>query len=418
MEKNHNSRDNFFLNIFENVSVLIGFLMPVFPRLLPILIGILFINAIAEFKFKFRFRQLLQSKIILAIIFYYGLNILSLLWSQNIDAGLFDNQVKLSLFILPLLLFSERNLSSHIEKKIRLAFILGCATSSIYMLSIALYEYFQTGVNHFTYITLSKIFHPSYISMYLLLAIVFIWDDYLKKRKHIFFFFLILCLLCLTTILLSSKINILILISLMLLYGFISLFQFKKNKNPAIITFIFIFISVFVILSNKNISGRISQSIDTLFSEKKTDRNETASTGARILIWEAGLELLKEKCLMGVGCGDVKDELVKKYEVMGFDGIARTKLNAHNQYLQTAISAGILGLALLLYIIINSIYRGFKEQNMLIILFFAIIAVNFSVESMLETQAGVIFFAFFSSILLKARNHKSNMDADHGIHIL
>jgi hypothetical protein len=41
-----------------------------------------------------------------------------------------------------------------------------------------------------------------------------------------------------------------------------------------------------------------------------------------------------------------------------------------------------------------------NEKKIILVFFVALIALNFLPESMLETQAGVMFYAFFNSILV------------------
>ena len=86
------------------------------------------------------------------------------------------------------------------------------------------------------------------------------------------------------------------------------------------------------------------------------------------------------------------------------------KLNAHNQFIQTFISIGVLGfLTLLASIIIPMIY-AIKRNNMIYVFFLLLFFINILVESMLENQAGVVFYAFFSSFLLMVSYKKTITD--------
>jgi O-antigen ligase len=76
------------------------------------------------------------------------------------------------------------------------------------------------------------------------------------------------------------------------------------------------------------------------------------------------------------------------------------KLNAHNQFLQTFIGTGIIGFVLLLLITIGTLIYGFVKKNYILALFSTLIFFNFLVESMLQAQAGFIFFVFFLVVYL------------------
>ena len=77
------------------------------------------------------------------------------------------------------------------------------------------------------------------------------------------------------------------------------------------------------------------------------------------------------------------------------------EINAHNMFLETIISVGIIGLALLLayFIIPLVIWIKRKSFDMLYFSFLMIIAFNGLFESVNEGQVGIIFFCFFNSLL-------------------
>lgn len=83
------------------------------------------------------------------------------------------------------------------------------------------------------------------------------------------------------------------------------------------------------------------------------------------------------------------------------DAIANT-LNTHNQYFETIISLGIIGLILLLGYFIVPIFIMIKNKNFSIIylIFILIISFNAFFEAIFERQCGIIFFNFFNMLLL------------------
>jgi O-antigen ligase len=82
--------------------------------------------------------------------------------------------------------------------------------------------------------------------------------------------------------------------------------------------------------------------------------------------------------------------------------------NAHNQFLQTFITLGIIGFLILSLSLILPAYYTFRHKHFLYLLFLIIVSINFLVESMLETQAGVVFYAFFNSIMFFMLIKESN----------
>ena len=61
--------------------------------------------------------------------------------------------------------------------------------------------------------------------------------------------------------------------------------------------------------------------------------------------------------LLCVGTGDIKDELIAAYKDSGMDYIA-SKIKFHNQYLQSFLAIGILGLFSLLAILFCHYFYG------------------------------------------------------------
>jgi len=81
-------------------------------------------------------------------------------------------------------------------------------------------------------------------------------------------------------------------------------------------------------------------------------------------------------------------------------GAYKQRLNVHNQFLETFVGQGILGDIILLLLLIYPFIQSLKKQNYLFALFLLLIGINFLFESMLNRQAGVLFFAFFYSYFI------------------
>ncbi|MBR6776092.1 MAG: hypothetical protein IKM23_10360, partial [Bacteroidales bacterium] len=77
------------------------------------------------------------------------------------------------------------------------------------------------------------------------------------------------------------------------------------------------------------------------------------------------------------------------------------ELNAHNQFSDTIIAVGVIGLLLLLTFFAYPIYLWIKNKNFDIVFFslLLIIAFNSLFESVLERQMGIMFFVFFYFLL-------------------
>ncbi len=94
-----------------------------------------------------------------------------------------------------------------------------------------------------------------------------------------------------------------------------------------------------------------------------------------------------------------KLKVIVEYEKLGMKGALEHKLNAHNEFYQVFISLGLIGFIFLILSLILPLFFAIKTNNGIYILFLVIVILNFLPESMLETQAGVMFYAFFNSLL-------------------
>jgi O-antigen ligase len=181
----------------------------------------------------------------------------------------------------------------------------------------------------------------------------------------------------------------------------------KKNIISALLM-MGLLISSFLFLNvyfTPNFSTRIPKAsaiIETIKGNNIEHKKITTSTdgnGRRILVWKAATEIIIENFWIGVGTGDAKDKMLEKYQEKGMVSEYENKLNSHNQYLNTFIAIGIIGFVILLLCFLLPLYFSYKEKTFLFAAFVCITGINFLVESMLETQVGVIFYAFFYTLL-------------------
>ena len=115
----------------------------------------------------------------------------------------------------------------------------------------------------------------------------------------------------------------------------------------------------------------------------------------RFDIWRNFTDVFQDNSIFtGAGVGDVKRALVQVYEKKGIESPSKPT-ECHNQFIQTLVACGVLGLLLLLTIIGYAFWLAYKNRDLVLLLFMLIISINFMFESVLERVFGVIFFAFF-----------------------
>ncbi|MGV6860635.1 MAG: O-antigen ligase family protein [Putridiphycobacter sp.] len=344
---------------------------------------------------KFRF-----NKSLISLMTLYVLLVLGLLWTQNRSAGQFDLEVKMSLFIFPFF-FSFLEYQKSSIKVIIYSFLSGLLLSALFLLYFAYLNFsINYQIDHFFYVNLSTILHPSYLSFYVIVGLLVLLND-LKNGKFQLFknkliYVLLIVFLFLFNVLLLSKIGLVV--SFIVVFWFIGQWIYIQKKYVKGLGLLMLMFCCFYLAYQQSpyVKQRVKEFVSGLSSS--SDQPQHGSTAIRLEIWSQGLELIKHKPLFGYGTGDVKDELMRQYKTNGVEEAFAKKLNAHNQFIQMTIAVGLLGFA----IFTLAFYFGFTESLasknhyyfgfLLISLFFML------PESMLENQAGTIAFGLFFSL--------------------
>jgi O-antigen ligase len=131
---------------------------------------------------------------------------------------------------------------------------------------------------------------------------------------------------------------------------------------------------------------------------KRNEKNST--TEIRISLWSDAFEVFKDAPLFGYGIGDGLNKMIDKHNENGNTKAGLLRLNAHNQYLETATQTGIVGLVSLFLILLIPLIISIRDRYELLFLCIVIISINFLFESMLVRLTGVLFLAFWLNFLL------------------
>jgi O-antigen ligase len=369
----------------------LAFMLPLYHKFMPILIVLLAIRVLIDF-FSSKHKICITKANGFMMLFYVFLGV-GLLWTDNMRSGTFDLEVKMSLFIFPVL-FSLAKFEKNIFQKVIRALVFGVFIFFIIAFCFASYTYLEKGdgLHYFLYSRLSPVVHPSYMSMYVMTALMFTLH-YFKKGTYLFRTqkrtLVIVGVLFFINFMLLSKIGIFF--SVLVLFYYLTLWV-KVSKKYILGFSLFLSLFLFFIITYKNV-GYVAQRVDEFTSVFDKDSSKNSS-GIRLHIWKYAITLVQEKPILGHGTGDVKDVLVEKYTEHNLTSALEHKYNAHNQFFQILISSGLIGMVLFLL----STYFGARLSRM----FLEFVLISFfymSVESILENQAGTIFFGMFFSLL-------------------
>jgi O-antigen ligase len=410
--------------IYYFLIIALSLVIPIYDKLVPPVIALICINWLLEIDFREKFRRIqnsIENKYLSAFGLLYILYMIGTLYSSELkgrSGAFFDLEVKLSLLLFPLLFatIDFTKIKTDLFKKVLYFFVLGCMMNSIFIFNNAVMQYFKTlQTSVFYYTNLSMIYHPSYLALYYSFATMIIMDWILRNKeftfKKVIAVIMILHFLAFI-VLLSSKAGILVImiaISIIALYYLISDFKNAGRSSLICVSFIIVIFIMLVIFPRS--TDRFEAAGKAITDNSIPTGQKSDGTSARIEIWKVSLQIIKENLLFGAGTGDVKKELLEKYKINHIDPALDSRLNAHNQYLQTSIAIGITGF---LFLIVSLVFPGIyalRRKQIIYLMFLTLFAFHILVESMLERQAGVVFYAFFNSFLflsLKQENRNSN----------
>ncbi len=387
-------------NIFFYSSLLVAFLIPLSHRLTVFAIVLMVLAWLLTGEWSTAARNAVKNSIFILLITFFLLHLAGLLYSTNMHAGWFDIEVKFSLFLFPLVFFLSCSLTKKKREIILKAFVTGTVVAMIACVVNAFINFKKIHFDAFYYTALSAFHHPAYFAMFICFsaAVIAYWLMYSEKaislwQKTVLFFLLIFFAAFIYK--LSSKAGIII--------YFITLFAisvptlFRKNKRIlALLILLFAGFQIWFSLT-QNIRFQV---VTTSVEHAEQNVTTEESNGVRVLVYETAIDLIKKNYAIGVGTGDIKDVLIKEYKARNITGALEKRLNAHNQFLETWLGQGIAGITLLFLLFLIPFIKSLRNKKWLLMAFVIIMAANFMFESMLNTQAGVVFFAFFYSFFV------------------
>jgi len=355
------------------------------------------------------------NKIALLFVALYIVYLIGVLFTDNPEIASKYLEYKLSFLIFPILLSFKYKNSEFTLKKPIIGLILGVLIAGAYGVVNAFICQSNGGDSCFVTVSISPVHHPSYFMTYVVLAISGAWYGWVQKWK-LFSLYWIVPYTILGVVLHTYALSLSGLLFLILTFGAISLyFIYKKfGKIPAIILVLLFPIIAFVAVKKiPSIRGEYDGAVKYVaaFADNPIqfikDRDPKMSgSEQRLVMWLVSVEQIKEHPF-GVGTGNVDDVLGKRLRELGRDVLAKKNLNPHNQYLQTTVEVGFVGLIVLLILIVFVFIYALKNKNWLLLMVISSLAFNSLFESMLQRQSGIVFYTFWTCLLLLYSHKKS-----------
>lgn len=121
----------------------------------------------------------------------------------------------------------------------------------------------------------------------------------------------------------------------------------------------------------------------------------------RLVMWETGLKLIPQAPWLGYGIGDVIDTTEPHLTQRGVSTIY-LRMDQHNQLLQTALTAGVLGLLALAWLLWQLLVTTWRSRNILLWVLLLLLLSNLLFEAVLARHFSIVFFALVPCLVLWA----------------
>jgi len=341
---------------------------------------------------------------LITIAFIYLTSIIGLLWTNNIPLGLKILEYKLSFILVPIVF-------SFNYSKFKLWFVLkglllGNLVATIYLIINLLSKDFSP-VNSFSS-AISPIIHPTYLSMYFTLGIAIIIYGNINNKITISKKLIYLTVIVWTVLiffLLSFAAILYLLTAVFIGYNLYAFFRWKWKG--ILVSLLITSLGFWSILNSSVLSYDFETTKETITQTIEAPVNEilirykdaTSGTKERVVLWIISYEIIQENWF-GSGTGNISELLSEKYEKYDLQVLKKNQLNPHNQFLQSGVELGILGLIPIVFLCLYLIYLSIKQSNILLFILVSNLIFNCIFESILERQFGIIFslllIAFFT----------------------
>lgn len=323
---------------------------------------------------------------------------------------------KASLLLIPFLLLLSQNLRGVTLKWAMRGFISGLTFTGVHMIFNAILAMLGgIGTENWTYHAFTAPYEIGaiYYSWYLSIAIAYL----IFSEKDVFLskYYPVIMLLLLSLLLLSSS-KLFIIISVpLIIWSLLGGIKVLKNR-----------ILVLIVMSLILMVGAIPflqrmEEVSTFDPEVITQDQyayDTPLNGVtlRLIQWRFGFEILNENraWFSGVGQVNTQDLLNDKYRQYGLytgyensDDSGFLDYNYHNQFMETLLASGLVGLLILLMLLLSAIiyYRKLLIFPLAVILFTTLF---FFTESVLERQAGILIFCLIICFSPSEENLKAS----------
>lgn len=359
-------------------------------------------------------RALRNNYPFLLFAFFYFLHIVGLSYTANLGTGLFQLEKNAMFLVLPFVMATSRKFN---KRELHVLFKLFMASVMLACFICLGYAFYRNskpnieGINwlFFAYWDFTDIIsiQPDYLAVYVSFSIlILLWMAIENRNRYgrnkLAFVILTILIFIGFLGLLSARMPILALFIILCTTFLIYFYKEKKTITGLLVIAAFSSLFVLTMTQIPIVKERFYALLGMTEKLEWVTRygDGTQLQDVRLRKWNCALNIISNHPIFGVGTGDVQDELQKQYKKTNFRVALEAKFNAHNQFLQTFIALGVVGLLSLLACLLVPAAIAIKQKQFLYVAFVSLFSLCCLTESMFERQFGIVFFGLFNSLFL------------------
>ena len=348
-----------------------------------------------------------------SLTIFFVWHLFSLLFAEDFDNSLKAIEGKLSLLVFPLVLFTTSLRKDQIHQLLKL-FILSICLAILYLMGHSFMNYLDEGF-WLTYHDFTAPFsaHAVFFSYYLFAAVLFsIYFIQMQgtSMKMKGFYTLVIIISIVGLVFCASKNVTVVSIS----FGFFMFIQRYIKKGVKVkelsIAVVVLLIALFSAMQLDAVKSRMGELFSGSGMENyheirgggMIEEAETVlfnGTSLRITFWYLGIDEVSERnrLLVGLTPGDRREIMNERYAEVGM--VSFSNYNLHNQFIQTFVELGLIGLLIYLLVYTSLFSLAFEQSNRLLLIFLLATVIFQLTESMLERNKVIVFMMFFFGLL-------------------
>lgn len=397
-----------------NVLIASMLLIPAFSSLVIVLLGVLVIFGATQNSFTFKLDKITGLFFLFFLIYVVGF-----IFSGNQEIGGKYIEYKLSMFAFPLI-FSFRPKAETQLRPLFLTFLGSLFVLSIFGFIHGVGQFLETGaLQSFFASNISYIHHPTYLGLYLLVALEMLHYGY-KRNWSLFQLKLVLPLSLFFILMLfaSGSLAGLLFFCLMVLVKGIQFIFRKYGRKVGFLSVVLLPILFYVGVNYTPVIDEQFEAATIHFKDYvkgpeefvKTHQTYVGGNELRLILWTVTSKAIAQHP-MGVGTGNHNKFINENLEALNQKQFVARNYDPHNQFLMTTLELGIIGGLFFLFLLVMLLKQSWSLQNSVFTILVLAFAFNCLFESMLQRQSGIVFFVFWSCLFLAQGIKKSKDNA-------